>query len=136
MLFPIPWVIWTKQVKTPPMWVLVCINPKKLGARFNPCKVALWKKDSEKLYPTEMYVPFDYATPSTLEETNKIIPIKVVDLKQNTFSCIRLIFDVVPFSVTDKVFVEVSGLEIDGKPYPLPIITFEKAKKFETIVLP
>lgn len=130
---PIPWVFkegYFKSNETNSFFLSIIINPKNNIVKLDPSKIFLFNSLEDKTYYYPNQMEFD---PYFNYEKKEFMPMKSVFIEKNKFSRFFLKYNIKYFPPEETWYLSIDGLEIGGKPYSIPLITFKKSRNIRLL---
>jgi len=125
MVFPIPIPFDVSDDAKPPFHVTIGLTPDRAGFSFDPRKMFLWEVSDKKIAPSHI-ARGHHIKSQVVIGTIPRSPVTAITLQENVSTILTLEFDVSPPDPSQTFYVEIEGLLLNGKPYPVPRIRFEQ----------
>jgi hypothetical protein len=133
-MLPFPWVRESKDTSTK-FHVLVRFHPNRAGFVLRPEKILLSFSPTEVLAPWLITGP--YWTGSDIATYKPHWPtFESVTLITGVSYSVEYVFSIPPPDPVRGFAIEIAGLELDGTPYKIPMVTFKQKRTLEPDLVP
>lgn len=133
--FPIPFPYSESRTKLEKFSIGVSLKPTIPGMSFNPEDVLFWRLATDQHKPVSIIGPYECAS-SAPRPPQRSLPVKPILLNENIASCFWLDLLVEPPDPTEIFYIQIRGLSLEGRQYPLPVIKFQEDNRTETFAIP
>jgi hypothetical protein len=134
-LFPIPFPYSESRTKHGKFSIGISLKPTVPGISFSPEDVLFWRIVTDQHKPVSIIGPYECAS-SAPRPPQRSLPVEPILLNENTVTCYWLDISTKPPDPTEIFYVQIRGLSLEGRQYPLPIIKFQEDKRTETFAIP
>ncbi len=135
LILPFPWVFGQVKETSTEFHVLVRFHPNRAGFVLRPEKILLSFSPTEVLAPSQITGP--YWTGSDMATSTPHWPtFESATLITGVSYTVEYVF---PIPTPDPVrgfSIEIAGLELDGTPYKIPLLTFKQKRTLEPDFIP
>jgi hypothetical protein len=116
--------------------IRMMFRPHNAAFTFDAQNVFIWQDSaSHKLQPRWRIGPFS-ATAYSWDTTRYALPNSPIALPQAPPLAIWIIFDTPPPKSGKGFSMHITGLALNGQPYPLPVIHFREIRRERSLVMP